>query len=372
MIPPHRAAEANYYEEFGIEPSASPAQVRDAFRALVRILHPDQLTDPDLKGIAERKLRRMNAIYEVLSDAERRRAYDASLRREYREPYVAALPAYRREPRRFVNGFLWAGVMVMLAGTSVWLYFDSLQRTPTVTAVPERVVAAARQPEETRAASYPDSLSLEALRNDLRDALAERDAARKETARLRALLDERDDTAPETPPAKATASGAVQGTAAADPPATLQFSPLPAKPASVPAVIPAVHTASPKPLGSDPHQFAGFWFYAQGTERADKSLYLPEFIEAALTEHNGVIQGRYRSRYQIADRAIPPDVNFEFTGTAAGATLTAPWAGWGGAKGKVSLRLTDENTLKFVWTASRLGSSQGLTAGTATLTRRIE
>ena len=62
MIPSQRAAEGNYYEEFGVEPSASPEEVRDAFRALVRILHPDQLTDPELKGVAERHLRRMNAI----------------------------------------------------------------------------------------------------------------------------------------------------------------------------------------------------------------------------------------------------------------------------------------------------------------------
>ena len=85
-----------------------------------------------------------------------------------------------------------------------------------------------------------------------------------------------------------------------------------------------------------------------------------------------MIHGRYRSRYRIVDRAISPDVNFEFTGTSNGTTLTTPWTGLGGAKGQLVLSLVGENSLKFDWTATELGSGQGLTSGTATLTRRIE
>jgi curved DNA-binding protein CbpA len=363
MIPSQRAAEGNYYEEFGVEPSASPEEVRDAFRALVRILHPDQLTDPELKGVAERHLRRMNAIYEVLSDPDRRRAYDASLQRGYTNQFVPPAPAYRPAPRRFVNAFLWAGVVVMLAGTSVWLYFDSPDRASLP--APERVVSAAAHPPDDGARDA----ALEALRNDLRDARAERDEAQQEAARLQALLEKREGRnsrprAPEIPPETAKV--------AADPPPPPAFSPVPAKPGPAPTLVPTAHAATAKALGSDPHQFAGFWFYVQGTERADKKLYLPEFIEAVLTEHNGLIQGRYRSRYQIPDRAISPDVNFQFTGTATGDTLMTLWTGSGGAKGKVNVKLISENTMKFEWTASDLGYSQGLTSGTATLMRRIE
>jgi hypothetical protein len=72
------------------------------------------------------------------------------------------------------------------------------------------------------------------------------------------------------------------------------------------------------------------------------------------------------------DRAISPDVNFEFTGTASGTELTTPWTGVGGAKGQLNLSLTGENSLKFDWTASDLGTAQGLASGTATLMRRID
>jgi len=137
-----------------------------------------------------------------------------------------------------------------------------------------------------------------------------------------------------------------------------------------PSVVASVARA--KPLGADPHQFAGFWFFAPGGERTNKNLYPPQFIEAVLTEHNGVVHGKYRSRYRIVDRAISPDVNFEFTGTPAGTGLTAAWSGLGGARGQATLIMTGENSIKFDWTASELGSMQGLASGTATLTRRVE
>ena len=132
------------------------------------------------------------------------------------------------------------------------------------------------------------------------------------------------------------------------------------------------HSSPAKPLGADPHQFAGFWFFALGAERTNKNLYPPQFIEAILTERNGVVHGRYRSRYRIVDRAISPDVNFEFSGSPAGTGLTTPWTGMGGAKGQLILVLTGENSLKFDWTAIELGTTQGLASGTATLTRRID
>jgi hypothetical protein len=65
-------------------------------------------------------------------------------------------------------------------------------------------------------------------------------------------------------------------------------------------------------------------------------------------------------------------VNFEFTGIVNGAGLTTPWTGLGGARGQLTLSLTGENSLKFDWTTSELGSTQGLVSGTATLTRRID
>jgi hypothetical protein len=120
--------------------------------------------------------------------------------------------------------------------------------------------------------------------------------------------------------------------------------------------------------------FAGFWFYAASAAKRDKNstLYPPEFIEASITEQNGTVQGRYRSRYKIADRAISPDVSFEFSGTANGTALAGQWVGAGGAKGNVTLKMTGENTMSVDWIATELGNIQGLITGTATLIRRID
>ena len=68
--------EITFYEELGLDPGATPQQIRDAFRALVRLLHPDQHPDPQLKEIAERQMRKLNRIYAVLSDPDSRRRYD--------------------------------------------------------------------------------------------------------------------------------------------------------------------------------------------------------------------------------------------------------------------------------------------------------
>jgi hypothetical protein len=65
-------------------------------------------------------------------------------------------------------------------------------------------------------------------------------------------------------------------------------------------------------------------------------------------------------------------VNFEFSGTPGDGTIVCSWTGQGGAKGQLTLRMVGENDMKVDWTASDIGSVQGLASGTATLTRRLE
>ncbi len=64
----------DYYEILGVGRDASKAEVKTAFRRLARELHPD-VNDHDPE--AEEKFKAAAEAYEVLSDPERRRAYDA-------------------------------------------------------------------------------------------------------------------------------------------------------------------------------------------------------------------------------------------------------------------------------------------------------
>src|ERR1700689_4525759 len=88
MASQQRPGEITYYEELGVESNASADEIRDAFRALARLLHPDQQTDPQLREMAERQMRKLNRIHAVLSDSGRRSAYDESLQAPRSTPII--------------------------------------------------------------------------------------------------------------------------------------------------------------------------------------------------------------------------------------------------------------------------------------------
>src|SRR5829696_4595704 len=64
----------DYYEVLGIGRSAEETEIKKAFRRLARELHPDTNSDDPQ---AEEKFKEAAEAYEVLSDADRRRQYDA-------------------------------------------------------------------------------------------------------------------------------------------------------------------------------------------------------------------------------------------------------------------------------------------------------
>jgi len=80
----------NYYETLRIQPHASQAEIKSAYRHLVKQFHPD--TNPKT-GDRDRILQ-INAAYEVLSDVQSRQHYDRQLGVSAlpRSPYKTSTP----------------------------------------------------------------------------------------------------------------------------------------------------------------------------------------------------------------------------------------------------------------------------------------
>ena len=66
-------AKRDYYEVLGVARNAPEAEIKKAYRRLAMKLHPDR--NPDDKT-AEAKFKEANEAYEILSDAQKRAAYD--------------------------------------------------------------------------------------------------------------------------------------------------------------------------------------------------------------------------------------------------------------------------------------------------------
>ena len=65
---------ASYYDLLGVKPTASPQQIRQAFRDLSKLYHPDTTTLSAAEATA--KFQDLNEAYAVLSSPDRRWAYD--------------------------------------------------------------------------------------------------------------------------------------------------------------------------------------------------------------------------------------------------------------------------------------------------------
>jgi molecular chaperone DnaJ len=66
------SAKRDYYEVLGLNRGATPEEIKKAFRRLARQYHPDVNKDSD----AETRFKEINEAYEVLSDQDKRAAYD--------------------------------------------------------------------------------------------------------------------------------------------------------------------------------------------------------------------------------------------------------------------------------------------------------
>lgn len=83
--------EKSYYDILGVKRSATPAEIKKAYRKLARTHHPDA-------GGDEETFKRINEAYEVLSDPEKKKNYDRYGRYMGEIPTGAGSSAYGQSP----------------------------------------------------------------------------------------------------------------------------------------------------------------------------------------------------------------------------------------------------------------------------------
>jgi molecular chaperone DnaJ len=133
-------AGGTHYETLGVARTASPAEIRDAYRRLARRHHPDSAAGRDPGAMTA-----INEAYRVLGDPARRAAYDAGMRGT---TTVAATPAPGRTGSRPVVAppplpparFPWKLALVMAAvGATVVLVAAALYE-PAADPPPDNVL----------------------------------------------------------------------------------------------------------------------------------------------------------------------------------------------------------------------------------------
>jgi len=89
----------NYYELLGINSNSSMEEIRDRYRYLVKVFHPDRFTTEKDKIQAENDLTKINVAYSVLSDPERRKKYDQDIDSRKKTSNQADEPLHPDDPQ---------------------------------------------------------------------------------------------------------------------------------------------------------------------------------------------------------------------------------------------------------------------------------
>jgi hypothetical protein len=301
----------NHYEELGIRADADAEDIRKAHRRLVKLVHPDQQPDPDMKLLAETQMRRLNTIVATLLDPAQRGEYDEALRTRYFVQPEAGR-SWRGMPLWLVSS-----VAAILTVGAVWIWADhlgsSVSRSPV--SIPPREMAKASVPALPTA--LPDPLPLPTPN-------------RRPAVVLPALAPKR--AIPKTDSQPETKSSASPG-----------------------------------------NTFAGEWVYApKEPENHKAGFYSPEFIDFKLSQqHQGGLQGQYSARYQVpsATQPISPDVNFQVVATGKDVGKFV-WHSSNGSRGTLAVHDIDGRTIRIEWRTTVSSGPPALTSGIATLVRR--
>ena len=367
----------NYYDELGVRRDASEREIRQAYRVLVRLLHPDAQTSDPLCQAAERQLNRLNEMLALLTNVETRRAYDLALDRDS-SPRCPAVTTRTMAGRamgvsRWPEGIslaqfalkYWAAILigvviVSAAGLSVLLHGNS-------ESVEERRAI------ETQPAARPSMVTTTVARAPkAQPPLAGRGASADPAPQL--ILEARPSEAPGEKVRSVETSVTTETL-----PATLAGSlpsggnPEPMTETKAP-VDQGLTLAQPAPLPApeSSYSFSGNWLYTADLSPAHEGDgYRAIYVELFLSEVEGALSGDYRARYVVPDKAISPHVSFHLQGRA-GSERNAHlgWAAANGARGEAELSLSAPGIMDIRWWTVKLSEQSGLSSGTARLVRR--
>ena len=353
----------NFYEEFGVSNDASVEEIRQAYKTLARVLHPDNQPDEKLRAVAACQMKRLHEVLDTFLDPQKRRAYDESLAAAaYSNAALHwALHADNQPSVRSQSEFglaesalhHWSWILIgcMILGSGYWYLTARVpvaaESVPAAVASPPSATDHALRPIEEAAAKYASADP--AGRNRVspvgRAALPERPSAAK--PELPGL--------PDIPAPKAAAFSGLPPAAAYS-----AGAPVVREPETAPSVANAGKSS-----------FAGDWLYAPAVEKPDPHLYPPVDIEFQLAEKDGMLDGQYRGRYKVPDAAVSQDVIFQVQGKSSPGTSAAlVWTSNDGANGEIDLNLRQPNLMRVTWWTTQLGRRLGLSSGIATLLRQ--
>lgn len=96
-------AAETHYEILVVVSTASSTEIKRAYYKLAKSLHPDRVhanTAPASREWAQDRFKQVAAAYAVLSDAEQRRAYDASLTQKRKQKPQPPRPKPQQQPKQ--------------------------------------------------------------------------------------------------------------------------------------------------------------------------------------------------------------------------------------------------------------------------------
>jgi hypothetical protein len=384
----------DHYEELGLKRTATAQEIRQAYKVMARLVHPDGHADRQVKEMAQRQMQRLNEILAMLTNEQTRREYDAGLAgasmaeltgrgpaamrpgavpagagalRRARwgkrpkgweaeaEPWTAGLPGWAQSAVQ--NGF-WISLVLVLVCVGVWYMAQDTGGSARAGSPPEVKPVT---PMKTRVPRQ-DARKEPDMEKMTEPAIAGDDAAAGTEPVVAPATPETPATA-EAPPAQSSSRETGVTESASDHPVATAAQSAPSNPASAP---PKMAPATEAPT------FAGTWLYVPDpSDSAAPGAYPATYAEFLLAEAHGQLSGSYRANYRVADRAVSPEVSFHVEGaTPAGKSARLRWTSADGAKGEVDMALVEPNLMTVSWWSTELGRHATLASGTAKLIRQ--